>query len=185
MTYTPMIYTARLVRRSRPGCKVVFVGPCAAKKLEAMQEELRSDVDFVLTYEELMGMFKAREIDFDALPDAPEPADGTALGRGFAAAGGVAAAVEELLARTHPELAVRTVRADGLRECRRLLAMAKAGKYDGCLLEGMACPGGCIAGAGTLLPVDEARRRLDAHMAAAPARSCADSPYSALADQLG
>ena len=185
MTYTPMIYTARLVRRSRPGCKVVFVGPCAAKKLEAMQEELRSDVDFVLTYEELMGIFKARQIDFDALPDAPEPADGTALGRGFAAAGGVAAAVEELLARTHPELAVRTVRADGLRECRKLLAMAKAGKYDGCLLEGMACPGGCIAGAGTLLPVDEARRRLDAHMAAAPARSCADSPYSALADQLG
>ncbi len=185
MTYTPMIYTARLVRRERPNCKVVFIGPCAAKKLEAMQEELRSDVDFVLTYEELMGMFRAKDIDFAALPDAPDLADGTGLGRGFAAAGGVAEAVEELLHRTHPELEVKTVRADGLRECRKLLAMAKAGKYDGCLLEGMACPGGCVAGAGTIISAEEAKKRLTAHIAAAPARSCADSPYRDLADQLG
>ena len=53
MTYTPMVYTARLVKRERPDCKVVFVGPCAAKKLEAMQDDIRTDVDFVLTYEAL------------------------------------------------------------------------------------------------------------------------------------
>ena len=40
MTYTPMIYTARLVKHTHPGSKVVFIGPCAAKKLEAMQQEL-------------------------------------------------------------------------------------------------------------------------------------------------
>ena len=79
----------------------------------------------------------------------------------------------------------KSARADGLRECRKLLTMAKAGKYDGYLLEGMACPGGCVAGAGTIIPVDEAKKRLAAHMAAAPARSCADGPYSGLADQLG
>ena len=68
MTYTPMIYTARLVKHTHPGSKVVFIGPCAAKKLEAMQQELRSDVDFVLTYEELMGIFEAKDIDFSKLP---------------------------------------------------------------------------------------------------------------------
>ena len=64
MTYTPMVYTARLVKKEHPNSKVVFIGPCAAKKLEAMQDDIRTDVDFVLTYEELMGIFEAKEINF-------------------------------------------------------------------------------------------------------------------------
>ena len=36
---------------------------------------------------------------------------------------------------------IKTQRADGLRDCRKLLLLAKAGKLDGYLLEGMACPG--------------------------------------------
>ena len=38
-----------------------------------MQPEFRSDVDFVLTYEELMGIFEAKEIDFSALPESEAP----------------------------------------------------------------------------------------------------------------
>ena len=55
-------------------------------------------------------------------------------GRGFAQAGGVAAAVEEIIRREHPDFEVKTQRADGLRECRKLLMLAKAGKFDGYLL---------------------------------------------------
>lgn len=157
MTYTPMVYTARLVKRERPDCKVVFVGPCAAKKLEAMQDDIRTDVDFVLTYEELMGIFEARDIDFSQLPDSPDLDEGTRAGRGFAVAGGVAAAVEELIHKEHPECQIKTQRADGLRECRKLLMLAKAGKLDGYLLEGMACPGGCVAGAGTMQPIKKSQ----------------------------
>ena len=182
MTYTPMIYTARLVKQAHPDSKVVFIGPCAAKKLEAMQDELRHDVDFVLTYEELMGIFEAREIDFSQLPDGEDLHDGSGLGRGFAAAGGVAAAVEEVLRRTHPEMEIKIQRADGLRECRKLLTLAKAGKYDGYLLEGMACPGGCIAGAGTIITPDAARKKLDAHVRQAQVQSCADGPYAKQAE---
>ena len=36
-----------------------------------------------------------------------------------------------------------------------MLQIAKAGKYDGYLLEGMGCPGGCVAGAGTIAPVNK------------------------------
>ena len=184
MTYTPMVYTARLVKRERPDCKVVFVGPCAAKKLEAMQDDIRTDVDFVLTYEELMGIFEARDIDFSQLPDSPDLDEGTRAGRDFAVAGGVAAAVEELIHKEHPECQIKTQRADGLRECRKLLMLAKAGKLDGYLLEGMACPGGCVAGAGTVVSADTAAKKLSQHMAQATGSAADDSRYRDLADQL-
>ena len=103
---------------------------------------------------------------------------------GFAQAGGVAAAVEEIIRREHPDFEVKTQRADGLRECRKLLMLAKAGKFDGYLLEGMACPGGCIAGAGTVISSDAAAKKLQQHMSEAEIQSSADSPYADLADQL-
>ena len=106
MTYTPMVYTARLVKREKPEAKVVFVGRARPKKLEAMQEELRQDVDFVLTYEELMGIFEAKEIDFSSLP-ATEPSHRRQARGGFAQAGGVAAAVEEIIRREHPDFEVK------------------------------------------------------------------------------
>ena len=184
MTYTPMVYTARLVKREKPSCKVVFVGPCAAKKLEAMQDDIRTDVDFVLTYEELMGIFEAKDIDFSKLPDSLDLDEGTKAGRGFAVAGGVAAAVEALIRKEHPDFEMKTQRADGLRECRKLLTLAKTGKLDGYLLEGMACPGGCVAGAGTVVSADTAAKKLAQHMAQASASDADESRFRELADQL-
>ena len=184
MTYTPMVYTARLAKREHPGCKVVFIGPCAAKKLEAMDHEIRTDVDFVLTYEELMGIFEAKEVDFSALEAGEDLTDGTSAGRGFAVAGGVAAAVQGLIEKEHPGAEFKTQRADGLRECRKLLMLAKAGKLDGYLLEGMACPGGCVAGAGTVISAASAAKQLQKHMQQASGTQCDESAYSELADQL-
>ena len=184
MTYTPMVYTARLAKREHPGCKVVFIGPCAAKKLEAMDHEIRTDVDFVLTYEELMGIFEAKEVDFSALEAGEDLTDGTSAGRGFAVAGGVAAAVQGLIEKEHPGAEFKTQRADGLRECRKLLMLAKAGRLDGYLLEGMACPGGCVAGAGTVISAASAAKQLQKHMQQASGTQCDESTYSELADQL-
>ena len=177
MTLTPMVFTARLMKKQYPGCKVVFVGPCAAKKLEAIRETIRSDVDFVLTFEELMGMFQAKEIDFEAIPESDVLNEGTAAGRGFAVSGGVAGAVENIIHQTHPDVEVKTARAEGLRECRKLMTLAKAGKYNGYLLEGMACPGGCVAGAGTLLPVDLAAKVVGRYQNEAKRESPMDSDY--------
>ena len=177
MTLTPMVFTARLMKKQHPGCKVVFVGPCAAKKLEAIRSDIRSDVDFVLTFEELQGMFEAKEVDFSAMPDSEGLNEGTAAGRGFAVSGGVAQAVANLAKEQHPDLEVKTARAEGLRECRKLMTMAKAGKYKGYLLEGMACPGGCVAGAGTLLPVDLASKVVGRYMTEADAASPLESAY--------
>ena len=177
MTLTPMVYTARLMKQKYAGCKVVFVGPCAAKKLEAIREDIRSDVDFVLTFEELQGMFEAKEIDFETIEPMYDLNEGTAAGRGFAVSGGVAGAVTDVIHRTNPELEVKTARAEGLRECRKLMTLAKAGKYNGYLLEGMACPGGCVAGAGTLLPVELAANVVGRYQKEADTESPLESPY--------
>ena len=184
MTLTPMVYTARLMKKQYPGCKVVFVGPCAAKKLEAIRETIRSDVDFVLTFEELQGMFEAKEINFETIEPMYDLNEGTAAGRGFAVAGGVAGAVENLIKQTDPNIEVKTARAEGLRECRKLMTLAKAGKYDGYLLEGMACPGGCVAGAGTLLPVDLAAKVVERYQSEAETDSPLQSAYHDKAESL-
>ena len=177
MTLTPMVFTARLMKKKYPGCKVVFVGPCAAKKLEAIRADIRSDVDFVLTFEELQGMFEAKEVDFETIEPLDPLNEGTAAGRGFAVAGGVAKAVADLVHETNPELEVKTARAEGLRDCRKLMTLAKAGKYNGYLLEGMACPGGCVAGAGTLLPVDLAAKVVGRYQNEADSTSPLESAY--------
>ncbi len=177
MTLTPMVFTARLMKEKYPGCKVVFVGPCAAKKLEAIREDIRSDVDFVLTFEELQGMFEAKEINFETIEPMYDLNEGTAAGRGFAVSGGVAGAVADLVKATNPQAEVKTARAEGLKDCRKMMAMAKAGKYDGYLLEGMACPGGCVAGAGTLLPVELAATVVGRYQKEAAAQSPLESPY--------
>ncbi len=177
MTLTPMVFTARLMKKEFPGCKVVFVGPCAAKKLEAIREDIRSDVDFVLTFEELQGMFEAKEVNFETIEPAEIVNEGTAAGRGFAVSGGVAKAVTDLVHETHPDLEIKTARAEGLRECRKLMTLAKVGKYDGYLLEGMACPGGCVAGAGTLLPVDLAAKVVGRYQDEADRTSPLESAY--------
>ncbi|MBO5322846.1 MAG: 4Fe-4S dicluster domain-containing protein [Oscillospiraceae bacterium] len=184
MTLTPMVYTARLMKQRYPGCKVVFVGPCAAKKLEAIRADIRSDVDFVLTFEELQGMFEAKEINFETIEPMFDLNEGTATGRGFAVSGGVAGAVTKVIQETNPEVEVKTARAEGLRECRKLMTLAKAGKYDGYLLEGMACPGGCVAGAGTLLPVELAATVVGRYQKEAQTVSPLDSPYRDKAETL-
>ena len=79
--------------------------------------------------------------------------------------------------RLHPEIEVKTVAAEGLNECRQMLRIARTGKYDGYLLEGMACPGGCIAGAGTVQPAEKSRRNLERYKEAAPMSNPLDTPY--------
>ena len=91
--------------------------------------------------------------------------------------GGVAAAVVEAIKHIDPDREIKIEYGDGLKNCRKMLAMAKAGKRDGYLLEGMACPGGCVAGAGTIRPVKESALSVSRFKEEAPEQSCTASPY--------
>lgn len=178
MALTPMVLTARLIKKEHPNAKVVFIGPCAAKKLEASRRTIRSHVDFVLTFEEIVGMFVAKGIQLDQLEGEEPFTEGTRAGRGFAVSGGVADAVVECIHRTHPDREIKVQQAQGLRECRKMLMMAKAGKFNGFLLEGMGCPGGCVAGAGTLQPVVKSMAAINKYKNEAEAKMAAESKYS-------
>ncbi len=157
---TPMVATARTIKQQHPNAKVVFIGPCASKKLEASRRTVRSDVDFVITFEELQGMFDAKEIDLTEYEAESSFHDATGAGRGYAVAGGVANAIEQVINEYYPEVEVKIEHAEGLSECKKVLTLAKIGKKNGCLIEGMGCPGGCVAGAGTNIPIPKAQKAL-------------------------
>lgn len=162
---TPMVATARSVKKEHPNAKVVFIGPCAAKKLEAMRTSVRSDVDFVITFEELWGLFDAKEINPAEIEPSASLHNATAAGRGYAVAGGVAGAIEACLKEYYPDVPVHIEHAESLAECKKMLTLAKVGKLNGCMIEGMACPRGCMGGAGTNAPFAKASKALKSYLA--------------------
>lgn len=175
---TPMVATARTIKKKHPEARVVFVGPCAAKKLEASRRTVRSDVDFVITFEELSAIFEAKGIDFEHFDEDEKLNDATGAGRGYAVAGGVANAIDKCIREYYPETEVKIEHCEGLEECRKMLLLAKMGKKNGCLIEGMGCPGGCVAGAGTNIPIGKAtalvRKMVEGSAEAVPPKELAD-----------
>lgn len=187
MALTPMTLTARLIRKQHPNAKIVFVGPCSAKKLEAMRRSVRSEVDFVLTFEEMMGMMKARGIEEYNKLEGEGDSDfevASADGRGFAVAGGVANAVVNAIHRRYPDREVNVVNAEGLEECRKMMKDAVKGKYPGYLLEGMACPGGCVAGAGTLQAINKTAAAVKRYAKKSPRKNATENSYRMLIPAL-
>jgi iron only hydrogenase large subunit-like protein len=182
MALTPMVLTARMVRANHPKAKIVFVGPCSAKKLEAMRTSVRSEVDFVLTFEEMAGMMSAKGIEYLDLEDDNKSDFDTASedGRNFAVAGGVANAVVNVIHERYPEREINVVNAEGLEECRKMLRDAIKGKYDGCLLEGMACPGGCVAGPGTLQAINKSAAAVKRYAKKSPHKHAVDNAFRTL-----
>ena len=81
-TVSPMIATGRYIKSQDPEAKVVFIGPCTAKKSEAVRESIKDAVDYVLTFEELQALFSAFEIEVAECAD--EIVDEASIfGRGF------------------------------------------------------------------------------------------------------
>lgn len=144
-TPTPMHYTAEKVKSANPAALTVFIGPCVAKRREAMED---SCVDFIMTFEELASVLEAAQIDPAGCEEAMPPKEASAEARGFAISGGVAHAVQCALG---PEFGVKAGCVNGLNktEIARLRAYAKNGAPVD-LLEVMTCPGGCVNGAGVV-----------------------------------
>jgi len=186
MALTPMVLTARMVRANHPKAKIVFVGPCSAKKLEAMRRSVRSEVDFVLTFEEMAGMMSAKDIDYLKLEDDNKSDFDVASedGRNFAVSGGVANAVVNVIKEKYPDREVQVANAEGLDNCRKMIRDAIRGKYDGYLLEGMACPGGCVAGPGTLQAINKSAAAVKRYAKKSPYKHAMDNAYRSLIHML-
>ena len=113
-------------------------------------------------FEELAGMFEAKGILLEEIEAMDKMEDATGAGRGYGVAGGVASAIENCIKQYYPGTEVHIEHAESLAECKKMLMLAKAGKKNGCLIEGMACPGGCIAGAGTNIALPQAQKNVAA-----------------------
>lgn len=155
-TVSPMVAIAKYLKQKDPDYKVVFIGPCIAKKSEAWESGI---VDAVLTFEELTAMLVAAGINVMELETEKGLENNVSgAGRGFAQAGGVAQAVGKVL--ENKEIIWTPINAQGLNECTELLNGLRKGKCEANFLEGMACVGGCLGGPGTLMDGKITRRFL-------------------------
>ncbi|MDV4151962.1 [Fe-Fe] hydrogenase large subunit C-terminal domain-containing protein [Clostridium sp. AL.422] len=160
---SPMIGAGRIIKRLDPDAKVVFIGPCIAKKAEAKEKDLVNDIDFVLTFQELDNIFKVLEINPSELNGLPTKDYASRGGRLYARTGGVSIAVGEAVEELYPAKAklFKPAKAEGVRECKDILNKALSGEIKANFIEGMGCVGGCVGGPKALISKEEGKIFVD------------------------
>ena len=148
-TVSPMIAVSRLVKKMEPGAKVVFIGPCIAKKAEIQRSELKGSTDYVITFEELLAMLDAADIQINECEEGGLD-NASFYGRIFARSGGLTEAVKHVIQSENLKVDFNPVTCNGLKECEMALKLAEIGRSKGNFIEGMACTGGCIGGPASL-----------------------------------
>ncbi|MBR5506229.1 MAG: 4Fe-4S dicluster domain-containing protein [Clostridia bacterium] len=157
---SPMAALAKYIKKTNEDAKVVFIGPCTAKKAEAQLDEVKPYVDAVLTFEELQALFDSRDIDITALEE--DVLDNASyFGRIFARSGGLSDAVAQGLKEQGISFELKAAACDGIEECRLALLKKRKNVLDANFIEGMACIGGCIGGAGCLTHGEKNKAEVD------------------------
>ena len=148
---SPAAEIGRYIKETTPGAKVVFIGPCTAKKMEFKEGEPASQyIDCTLTFEELQALFDSRNIDLTTLEEGVLD-NASYYGRIFARSGGLSdAVVEALKEQNNEDFKLNAIACDGIEACKAALLRASKNVLPNNFIEGMACTGGCIGGAGCL-----------------------------------
>ena len=141
--------------------KVVFIGPCTAKKAEVQKEGVKEYVDAAMTFEELQALFDSRDIDITTLTEGVLD-NASYFGRIFARCGGLSDAVAEgLKEQGLTDFALKACSCDGIEACKIALLKKSKNLLDANFIEGMACVGGCIGGAGCLTHGEKNKAEVD------------------------
>lgn len=154
-TVSPMVAIGRYIKKYEPDAKVVFIGPCTAKKAEALKDEIKDSTDYVLTFEELLALFEGFGVDPYECEE-EEVDEASIYGRGFGASGGLTAAIQNYVKESGRDVDFKPIHVSG-QECKKTMTMAKIGRLQGNFIEGMMCDGGCINGAGTVVSSAKAK----------------------------
>lgn len=157
---SPMAMLAKYIKETSENAKVVFIGPCTAKKAEAQLESVKPYVDAVLTFEELQALFDSKDVDITTLEE--DVLDNASYyGRIFARSGGLSDAVKQALDEQKIDFTVKPAVCDGIEACKVALLKKSKNVLDANFIEGMACVGGCIGGAGCLTHGDKNKAQVD------------------------
>ena len=159
---SPMAELSRYIKTTDPNAKTVFIGPCTAKKAEAQKDGVKEHVDAVMTFEELQALFDSRDLNIMELEE--DVLDNASYyGRIFARSGGLTDAVTQALREQglDVDFKLKPVVCDGIDECRVALLKKNKGVLNANFIEGMACVGGCINGAGCLTHGEKNKAEVD------------------------
>ncbi len=157
---SPMATLAKYIKNTDPDSKVVFIGPCTAKKAEAQLEEVKPYIDAVLTFEELQALYDSKDIDITTLQE--DVLDNASyFGRIFARSGGLSDAVKQSLKEQNLDFDLKAMPCDGIEACKLALLKKSKNILDANFIEGMACIGGCIGGAGCLTHCEKDKAEVD------------------------
>ncbi|MDT8715713.1 iron hydrogenase [Clostridium sp. 19966] len=154
---SPMIAAGRVIKQLNPQCKVVFVGPCIAKKAEAKEKDLIGDIDYVLTFEELRLIFEALDIKPEELPETDTSEYASRGGRLYGRVGGVSTSISEAIQELFPDKyeTLKTMHVSGVKNCKEVLEKAQKEGINANFLEGMGCVGGCVGGPKAIIPMEK------------------------------
>lgn len=158
---SPMATLAKYIKNAEATAKVVFIGPCTAKKAEAQLDTVKPYVDAVLTFEELQALLDSKDIDITTL--AEDVLDNASyFGRIFARSGGLSdAVVQGLKEQGLEDFELKACVCNGIEECRTALLKKSKNVLNANFIEGMACVGGCIGGAGCLTHGEKNKLEVD------------------------
>lgn len=158
---SPMGAIAKYIKEHEAPCKVIFIGPCTAKKAEVQKESVKPYVDVAMTFEELQALFDSRDIDITTLSEGVLD-NASYYGRIFARCGGLSDAVQEALKEQgYDDFTLKPCACDGIEACRVALLKKSKNLLDANFIEGMACVGGCIGGAGCLTHGEKNKAEVD------------------------
>jgi [FeFe] hydrogenase (group B1/B3) len=176
---SPMAIIAKYIKNTDPSAKIVFIGPCTAKKMEMKRPEVAPYIDSVITFEELQALIDSRDIELEILPE-DNLDNASYFGRIFARSGGLTEAIAEALKeKGKNDFEFNPMVADGIEACRSALLKASKKVLANNFIEGMACMGGCIGGAGCLTHGDRNKAQVDSYGKEALEKSILNSiePY--------
>ena len=172
---SPMATIAKYIKDTDKDAKVVFIGPCTAKKAEVQLESVKPYVDAALTFEELQALFDSKDIDITTLAEGVLD-NASYFGRIFARCGGLSDAVAEgLKEQGLTDFELKACSCDGIDACRVALIRKTKNMLDANFIEGMACTGGCIGGAGCLTHGEKNKAEVDKYGREAMEKTIADA----------
>ena len=173
--FSPMAALAKYIKETTSNAKVVFIGPCTAKKMEFQREDVKPYVDAVLTFEELQALFDSRDMNIMELEEGVLD-NASYYGRIFARSGGLSDAVTQALKEQGLEdFDLKACVCDGIEACRVALLKKSKNLLDANFIEGMACLGGCIGGAGCLTHGEKNKAEVDKYCREAMEKTITDA----------